>query len=152
MSFARSAPTPPGSVRPIGAKSIHHVGVAVDDLDEAIGRYERLFGAVLEHRERLDEQGVEAASLRVGSGRVELLAAVAADTPVGKFLESRGPGLHHVAFEVGDVPAELARLAARGERLIDEQPRRGLNGLRVAFVHPEATGGVLAELVDDGPV
>jgi len=126
--------------------------VAVDDLDEAIERYERLFGAVLEHRERLDDQGVEAASLRVGSARVELLAASAADTPVGRFLEGRGPGLHHVAFEVDDVPSELARLAAAGERLIDEQPRRGLNGLRVAFVHPEATGGVLAELVDDGDV
>jgi len=83
---------------------------------------------------------------------VELLAASAADTPVGRFLEGRGPGLHHVAFEVDDVPSELARLAAAGERLIDEQPRRGLNGLRVAFVHPEATGGVLAELVDDGDV
>lgn len=126
--------------------------MAVDDLDEAIERYERLFGAVLEHRERLDDQGVEAASLRVGSARVELLAASAADTPVGRFLEGRGPGLHHVAFEVDDVPSELARLAAAGERLIDEQPRRGLNGLRVAFVHPEATGGVLAELVDDGDV
>jgi len=126
--------------------------VAVDDLDEAIERYERLFGAVLEHRERLDDQGVEAASLRVGSARVELLAASAADTPVGRFLEGRGPGLHHVAFEVDDVPSELARLAAAGERLIDEQPRRGLNGLRVAFVHPEATGGVLAELVDDGDI
>lgn len=123
--------------------------MAVDDLDEAIERYERLFGAVLEHRERLDDQGVEAASLRVGSARVELLAASAADTPVGRFLEGRGPGLHHVAFEVDDVPSELARLAAAGERLIDEQPRRGLNGLRVAFVHPEATGGVLAELVVD---
>ena len=126
------------------------MGVAVEDLDEAIERYAQLFGAVLEHRERLDDQGVEAASLRVGSGRVELLAAAGADTPVGRFLASRGPGLHHVAFEVDDVPSELARLAAAGERLIDERPRRGLNGLRVAFVHPEATGGVLAELVDDG--
>jgi methylmalonyl-CoA/ethylmalonyl-CoA epimerase len=81
-----------------------------------------------------------------------LLAAVAPDSPVGKFLQSRGPGLHHVAFEVEDVPAELARLAAAGERLIDERPRRGMGGLRVAFVHPDATGGVLAELVDDGPV
>jgi len=126
--------------------------VAVDDLDEAIARYERLFGAVLEHRERLDDQGVEAASLRIGAAHVELLAAVAPDTPVGRFLSNRGPGLHHVAFEVDDVPAELARLAAAGERVIDERPRQGLNGLRVAFVHPEATGGVLAELVDDGDV
>jgi methylmalonyl-CoA/ethylmalonyl-CoA epimerase len=124
--------------------------VAVDDLDEAIGRYQRLCGAVLEHRERLDEQGVETATLRVGTGRVELLQATGPDTPVGRFLERRGPGLHHVAFEVEDVAAELARLAAAGTPLIDEQPRRGVQGLRVAFVHPEATGGVLAELVDDG--
>jgi methylmalonyl-CoA/ethylmalonyl-CoA epimerase len=126
--------------------------VAVDDLDEAIGRYERLFGAVLEHREQLADQGVEAASLRVGAGRIELLQALDADTPVGRFVAGRGPGLHHVAFEVDDVPSELARLAAAGERLVDERPRRGVGGLRVAFVHPEATGGVLAELVDDGDV
>ncbi len=126
--------------------------MAVDDLDEAIGRYERLFGAVLEHRERLTDQGVEAALLRVGTGRVELLQALDVDTPVGRFVAGRGPGLHHVAFEVEDVPSELARLAAAGERLVDERPRRGLGGLRVAFVHPEATGGVLAELVDDGDV
>ena len=126
--------------------------MAVDDLDIAIDRYERLFGAVLEHRERLADQGVEAASLRVGSGRIELLQAVETDTPVGRFVASRGPGLHHVAFEVDDVPSELARLAAIGERLVDEHPRRGLGGLRVAFVHPEATGGVLAELVDDGDI
>jgi methylmalonyl-CoA/ethylmalonyl-CoA epimerase len=95
---------------------------------------------------------VEAASLRVGADRIELLQASSAETPVGRFVANRGPGLHHVAFEVDDLPAELARLAASGDRLIDEQPRRGLNGLRVAFVHPEATGGVLAELVDHGAV
>jgi methylmalonyl-CoA/ethylmalonyl-CoA epimerase len=88
--------------------------------------------------------------LRVGTGRIELLQATGPDTPVGRFLERRGPGLHHVAFEVDDVAAELARLAAAGTPLIDEHPRRGVQGLRVAFVHPEATGGVLAELVDDG--
>jgi len=127
--------------------SIHHVGIAVDDLDAAIVRWTALFGATLEHRERVEEQGVEAASLRIGDSRVELLAALGAETPVGKFLAKRGPGVHHVAFEAADVGAELARLKAAGTELIDETPRRGMFGLQVAFVHPEATGGVLAEFV-----
>ena len=128
---------------------IHHVGIAVDDLGAAIARWTSLFGATLEHRERVEDQGVEAAALRVGESRIELLAPLAADTPVGKFLEKRGPGMHHVAFESGGVAAELARVAAQGARLIDETPRRGLFGLQVAFVHPEATGGVLAEFVSN---
>jgi methylmalonyl-CoA/ethylmalonyl-CoA epimerase len=127
--------------------SIHHVGIAVDDLEAAIVRWTALFGATLEHRERVDDQGVEAASLRIGESRIELLAALAADTPVGKFLAKRGPGVHHVAFETADVGAELARLKADGVELIDETPRRGMFGLQVAFVHPDATGGVLAEFV-----
>ena len=131
------------------ALSIHHVGIAVDDLDLAIERYSRLFGATVEHREMVADQGVEAASLRVGSSRVELVAPLGPDTPVGKFLGKRGPGMHHIAFEVADLGAELARLRAEGARLIDETPQRGLFGLQVAFVHPEATGGVLAELVSD---
>ena len=126
---------------------IHHVGIAVDDLEAAIVRWTALFGATLEHRERVDDQGVEAASLRIGESRIELLAALAADTPVGKFLSKRGPGVHHVAFETADVGAELARLKADGVELIDETPRRGMFGLQVAFVHPDATGGVLAEFV-----
>lgn len=129
---------------------IHHVGIAVDDLDAAVARYVALFGATVEHRERVDEQGVEAASLRVGGSRIELLAPTGPDTPVGRFLAKRGPGMHHVAFEVEDVAAELARLKADGVELIDEEPRRGMFGLQVAFVHPEATGGVLAEFVGDG--
>ena len=131
------------------ANAIHHLGVAVEDLDAAIATYEQLFGARLEHRETLADQGVEAASLHVGDGRIELLHALGPDTPVGRFLASRGPGMHHVAFQVDDLTAELARLSAEGARLIDETPRRGLFGLQVAFVHPEATGGVLAELVSD---
>jgi methylmalonyl-CoA/ethylmalonyl-CoA epimerase len=131
------------------ANGIHHIGIAVQSLDAAIASYERLFGARLEHREMLTDQGVEAASLRVGDGRVELLHALGPETPVGRFLASRGPGMHHVAFHVDDLPAELARLTAEGARLIDETPRRGLFGLQVAFVHPESTGGVLAELVAD---
>ncbi|MFZ1881483.1 MAG: methylmalonyl-CoA epimerase [Gaiellaceae bacterium] len=133
----------------MAARNVHHIGIAVVDLDEAVATYERLFGATAEHRETLEEQGVEAVSLRTGEGRVELLRALGPETPVGKFLAKRGPGLHHVAFEVADLDAELARLRAAGARLIDETPRRGLFGLQVAFVHPEATGGVLAELVTD---
>ena len=129
------------------ATGIHHIGIAVADLDEAVAAYRRLFGAELELREAVADQGVETALLRVGGGRVELLASLADDTPVGRFLERRGPGMHHVAFEVDDVGDELARLAAEGAELIDERPRRGLLGLEIAFVHPNATGGVLAELV-----
>jgi methylmalonyl-CoA epimerase len=131
-------------------RGIHHLGVAVDDLDAAIDRYVSLFGATVEHRERVDEQGVEAASLRIGASRLELLEPLGPDTPVGKFLAKRGSGMHHVAFEVDDVAAELERLRSQGAQLIDEAPRRGLFGLQVAFVHPEATGGVLAEFVSDG--
>lgn len=133
----------------MAATGVHHIGIAVADLDEAIGTYTLLFGATLEARETVEEQGVEAASLLTGVSRVELLCALGPDTPVGKFLAKRGPGLHHVAFEVADLPAELARLRAVGAELIDEAPRRGLFGLQVAFVHPEATGGVLAEFVSD---
>ena len=129
---------------------IHHLGVAVDDLDTALSTYDRLFGAELEHRETLEEQGVEAASLRIGSDRVELLASLGEDTPVGKFLSKRGPGMHHVAFEVDDVGAALDELAAEGAELIDARPRRGLFGLQVAFVHPDAVHGVLAEIVSVG--
>jgi len=129
---------------------IHHLGVAVDDLDGAVETYERLFGARLEHRETVAEQGVEAASLRIGADRVELLAALGDDTPVGKFLSNRGPGMHHVAYEVDDVGAALDELAAEGAELIDERPRRGLFGLQVAFVHPDAVHGVLAEIVSGG--
>ena len=122
----------------------------VTDLDEAVSTYERLFGARLEHRETVPDQGVEAASLRIGAGRVELLASLGAETPVGKFLAKRGPGMHHVAYEVDDVGEALGELAAEGAELIDERPKRGLFGLEVAFVHPEAVHGVLAEIVSDG--
>jgi methylmalonyl-CoA/ethylmalonyl-CoA epimerase len=131
------------------ALNLHHLGIAVEDLDVAILVYSDLFGATLEHRERVEDQGVEAASLRVGESRIELLRPLGPDTPVGKFLAKRGPGMHHMAFEVEDLTAELNRLKAHDVLLIDEQPRRGLFGLQVAFVHPEATGGVLAEFVSD---
>ena len=128
-------------------RGIHHLGVAVHDLDEAVDTYERLFGAAIEHRATVDDQGVEAAAMLVGSGRVELLAPLGEETPVGKFLAKRGPGMHHVAYEVEDVGAELDRLSASGAELIDTRPRRGLFGLEVAFVHPDAVHGVLTEVV-----
>jgi methylmalonyl-CoA/ethylmalonyl-CoA epimerase len=129
---------------------IHHLGVAVDDLNQAIGTYERLFAATIEHRARLPDQGVEAASILVGGGRIELLEPTGEDTPVGRFISSRGPGMHHVAFEVGDVESALADLTAAGVELIDEAPRPGLFGLQVAFVHPDAVHGVLTEVVSVG--
>ena len=129
------------------ARGIHHLGVAVHDLDEAVDTYVRLFGAELEHRAQVDDQGVEAAVVLVGSSRVELLAPLGDETPVGRFLASRGPGMHHVAYEVEDVQAELDRLSAEGAELIDAEPREGLFGLQVAFVHPDAVHGVLTEVV-----
>ena len=131
-------------------RGIHHLGVAVQDLDEALETYVRLLGAVLEHRARVEDQGVEAAAVLVGSGRVELLAPLGEQTPVGKFLASRGPGMHHVAYEVADVRSELGRLTAAGADLIDEEPRQGLFGLQVAFLQPDALHGVLTEVVSVG--
>jgi methylmalonyl-CoA epimerase len=131
-------------------RDFHHLGVAVDDLDAAVETYRRLFGAELEHRDALADEGIEAASILVGAGRVELIASLGPETPVGKFLAKRGPGMHHVAFAVDDIDAELARLTSAGTELIDEKPRRGLFGLEIAFLHPDATGGVLAELVSRG--
>ncbi len=129
---------------------IHHLGVAVTDLDEAIATYETLFGARLENREPLDEQGVEAASLLVGESRFELVTPTGDDTPVGRFLARRGPGMHHVAIETDDLLATLERLDAEGAHLIDRTPRRGLFGLEVAFVHPDSVHGVLTEVVASG--
>src|SRR3954449_4235217 len=132
------------------ALGIHHLGVAVEDLDAAIATYERLFGAELEHRATVPDQGVEAAAVRVGASRVELLASLGAETPVGRFLSKRGPGMHHVAYEVDDVAAAVAELARDGAELIDTEPRQGLFGLEVAFVHPDAVHGVLSEVVAVG--
>jgi methylmalonyl-CoA epimerase len=134
----------------VDARAIHHVGVAVEDLDAAVASYERLFGGRLEQRERVEEQGVEAASLRLGDSRVELLAALAEDTPVGRFLAKRGPGMHHVAYEVDDVETALADLAGQGVELIDAAPRRGMFGLQVAVVHPDSVHGVLSVVVSGG--
>jgi methylmalonyl-CoA/ethylmalonyl-CoA epimerase len=128
-------------------ESVDHIGVAVDDLDASIKLYSEQLGMPLEHRETVAEQGVEAALLGVGASHVELLAPLAEDTPVGKFLAKRGPGIHHAAYRCADVAAALESCKERGLRVIDEKPRRGIRGSLVAFLHPASTGGVLTELV-----
>ena len=127
---------------------IDHTGVAVDDLDAAIKLHRDVLGMPLVHREVVTEQGVEAVLLDVGEGHVELLSPLGEETPVGKFLAARGPGLHHVAYAVGDIEATLAELAGKGIELIDETPRTGIRQSRVAFLHPRSTGGVLTEIVE----
>lgn len=126
---------------------IDHIGVAVEDLDAALALYEDALRMPVVHRETVTEQGVEAILLDVGEGHVELLAPLGPDTPVGKYLAKKGPGIHHVAYQVEDIEATLASLKASGLRLIDETPRIGIRGSKVAFVHPAATGGVLTEIV-----
>lgn len=130
-------------------RSVHHVAFAVEDLDAAVETYRSLFGAEVELRETLEEQGVEAVYLRLGSGRVELVSPLAADTHVGRFLASRGPGMHHVGIGVDDVEAAVAELAARGAEILDPEPRPGLGGHLVSFVHPHSLHGVLAEVVGE---
>jgi methylmalonyl-CoA/ethylmalonyl-CoA epimerase len=138
-------------------EAVDHVGVAVEDLDAAIELYSERLGMPLQHRETVSEQGVEAALLGVGDSHVELLRPLGEDTPIGRFLAKRGPGLHHTAYRCADVAQVLEQCRARGLRLIDEQPRRGIRDSRVAFLHPASTGGVLTELVQpaeevhDGP-
>jgi len=126
---------------------IDHIGVAVEDLDAALALYERDCEMRLVHREVVDEQGVEAVLLDLGENHVELLAPLGPDTPVGKFLAKRGPGLHHVAYQTADIVAELERLKDAGVRLLDETPRAGIRNSRVAFLHPKSSGGVLTEIV-----
>jgi methylmalonyl-CoA/ethylmalonyl-CoA epimerase len=130
---------------------IDHVGVAVSDLDRATALYEGIFGMPIVHRETVESQGVEALLLDVGDGHVELLRPLGPETVVGRFIEARGEGLHHVAYRVGDIDSTLATLKEAGVELIDETPRVGIRGSRVAFLHPRATGGVLTELVEPNP-
>jgi methylmalonyl-CoA/ethylmalonyl-CoA epimerase len=127
---------------------IDHIGVAVEDLDAAIELYKQRFEMGEQHREVVEEQGVEAVLLEIGEGHVELLRPLGPDTAVGKFLARNGPGLHHVAYQTADIDAALEQVKAAGLKLIDEQPRVGIRGSRVAFLHPKATGGVLTELVE----
>jgi methylmalonyl-CoA epimerase len=127
--------------------SIDHIGIAVDDIDGSLAVYRDTLGMPLVHRETVTEQGVDAALLDVGDGHIELLQPLGPDTAVGKFLAKRGPGLHHVAYRVPDVAAALQELSAAGVKLIDAEPRTGIRGSRVAFLHPASTGGVLTEIV-----
>ncbi len=127
---------------------IDHIGVAVAELDPALQLYRDNFQLSLAHREVVEEQGVEAVLLDLGENHVELLAPLSADTPVGKFLAKNGPGLHHVAYQVDDIDSTLGALKQAGLALIDQQPRTGIRGSRVAFMHPRATGGVLTEIVE----
>jgi methylmalonyl-CoA/ethylmalonyl-CoA epimerase len=126
---------------------IDHVGVAVEDLDAAIDLYAQTYELALVHRETVEAQGVEAVLLDVGENHVELLAPLGPDTPVGKYLAKRGPGLHHVAYQTPDIERTLSELKAAGVRLIDETPRVGIRNSSVAFLHPSASGGVLTEIV-----
>jgi methylmalonyl-CoA/ethylmalonyl-CoA epimerase len=127
---------------------IDHVGLAVSDLERATGLYEETFGMTVAHRETVESQGVEAVLLDVGEGHVELLRPLGPETVVGRFIAKRGEGLHHIAYRVADIDAALVTLKGAGVDLIDSEPRFGIRGSRVAFVHPKATGGALTELVE----
>jgi methylmalonyl-CoA/ethylmalonyl-CoA epimerase len=127
---------------------IHHVGVAVADLDESIRLYRAALGAELVHRQVNEKEGLEAAFLRTGDGEVELMSPTRPDSPIGKFLANRGPGLHHVAYGVIDIGRALADARAAGLELIDVEPRMGMHGSLIAFIHPKSLGGVLTELVE----
>ena len=127
---------------------IDHIGVAVEDLDEAVELYRDRLGMALQHRETVEQQGVEAVLLGVGESHVELLRPLGPDTAVGRFLDRNGPGLHHVAYGTEDIEAALDSVRSAGLTLIDEEPRTGIRNSRVAFLHPKSTGGVLTELVE----
>jgi methylmalonyl-CoA/ethylmalonyl-CoA epimerase len=129
-------------------RRIDHIGVAVADLDAAIALHEETYGMPAVHRETLTEQGVEAVLFDVGENHVELLRPLGDDTPVGRFLAKRGPGLHHVAYQVQDIATALAQLREQNVRMIDDTPRTGIRGSRVAFLHPSASGSILTELVE----
>jgi methylmalonyl-CoA/ethylmalonyl-CoA epimerase len=127
---------------------IHHVGLAVADLDESVELYRSVFGAALVHRATNQEEGLEAAFLKLGDAELELMAALMEDSPVGRFIAKRGTGIHHVAYAVDDIQKALDQARAAGLELIDAQPRMGMHGARIAFVHPKSVGGVLTELVE----
>jgi methylmalonyl-CoA epimerase len=129
---------------------IDHVGIATVDLEAAVEHYRKVLGTEPVHRERVESQGVEEVLFAVGESSIQLLGALGPDTPVGRFLQARGPGVHHVAYRVGDVVEALGRLRAEGVRLIDETPRPGSRSTTIAFVHPSGMGGVLVELVQEG--
>lgn len=127
---------------------IHHVGIAVANLEESIALYRSLFGAEVADRQTNEKEGLEAAFLRVGDDELELMAALHGDSPIGKFVAKKGPGLHHVAFAVSDIDKAMQEARQAGLELIDAEPRMGMHGVRIAFIHPKSTGGVLTELVE----
>jgi methylmalonyl-CoA epimerase len=131
----------------VNLSAIDHVGIAVEDLDASVDHYRQTLGLEPSHRERVEDQGVEEVVLAAGDSFVQLLGALGPDTPVGRFLASRGPGVHHIAYRVDDIEAALTELRAEGVRLVDETPRRGSRDTLIAFVHPASMGGVLVELV-----
>ena len=145
---ARDEP-PPGTMRAMLLTEIDHVAIAVRDLDAAIQYYEQAFGATVHHREIVDSDGVEEVLLKVADNYIQLAAATRDDSPIAKFLEKRGEGLHHVGYRVDDVAAALRAMVAAGARAIDEQPRPGSRGTTVAFVHPKGNLGTLIELVQE---
>ena len=126
---------------------IDHIGIAVTDLDAAVQLYGGSFDMAEQHRETVEAQGVEAILLEVGEGHIELIKPLSDDTGVAKFIAKNGEGMHHVAYQVDDIDAALQKVRDAGMRLIDEQPRTGIRGSRVAFLHPSASGGVLTEMV-----
>jgi methylmalonyl-CoA/ethylmalonyl-CoA epimerase len=134
----------------IETKRIDHVGIAVEDLEAAVSLYRGLLGAEPSHRERVEDQGVEEVLFAVGPSFVQLLGALGPDTPVGRFIATKGPGLHHLAYRVADIEGSLDRMRSEGVRLIDEHGRRGSRGTTIAFVNPKDVGGVLIELVQEG--
>ena len=133
----------------IGLTDIDHVGIACADLEASVAQYRRMLGVEPSHRERVDDQGVEEVLFPAGTSYVQLLGALGSDTPVGRFVAARGPGLHHVAYRVDDIEAALAALRDDGDRLIDAAPRPGSRGTTIAFIHPASMGGVLVELVQE---
>ena len=133
----------------ISLTDIDHVGIAVPDLDQAVATYERLLGVAPAHREQVEDQGVEEVLFAVGTSYIQLLGTLGADTPVGRSLERRGPGVHHVAYRVDDVADALEHLRGEGARLVDEAARPGSRNTLIAFVHPASLGGVLVELVQE---
>ena len=141
----------PDILRRVFAYNLDHVAIAVRDLDAALAEYRRLFGAEALYREVVEEQGVEEAMIAVGGSFVQLLEPLSEDTPVGRFVERKGEGLHHIAFAVSDIEASLEHLRAEGARMVDEAPRPGGRGSRIAFIHPKAFAGTLVELVELAP-
>lgn len=131
-------------------KKINHIGIAVKNIEVAAPLYRDALGMAMEGMEEVTEQKVRVAFLAIGESRIELLEPTSPDSPVAKFLEKNGEGIHHIAYEVEDITTALAALKAQGVRLIDEAPRCGAHGTRIAFLHPKATGGVLTELCQVG--